>query len=103
MATSKIVTTEDLSAQVDTLKSDIAGLTKIIGDLTKTKGEQVADGVRAQANSAREAGEAQLAELQKHARSGAESAEEYVRNNPATALGIAAGIGVLVGLITARR
>ena len=103
MATAKTATTDDLSAQVETLKSDIAALTKTIADLTKAKGEEASDTLRARAESARATGDAQVAELQEQATQGMEAAEDYVRRNPATALGVAAGVGVLVGLLSARR
>jgi ElaB/YqjD/DUF883 family membrane-anchored ribosome-binding protein len=103
MATAKTPTTEDLVAQVEALKGDIATLTKMITELGRAKGDDLAGTVRQRAEHARDAGAAQLDEMQKQVLAGAESAEDYVRHNPAVALGLAAGIGVLVGLLTARR
>lgn len=103
MATAKTLTTEDLAAQVEALKADIATLTQTMTDLGRTKGGEVANTLRHQAEMARDMGAAQMAEMQKQVLAGAETAEDYVRRNPATAMGIAAAIGVLVGLMTARR
>ncbi|TYB89250.1 YqjD family protein [Oceaniovalibus sp. ACAM 378] len=103
MATTKTPTPEDLSMQIDQLKLDIALLTETITDIGKSKGDELADTVRSKARSARAAGEEQVAELQRRAQETANSAEDYVRANPAAALGIAAGFGLLVGLITSRR
>lgn len=103
MANQKTVTTEDLSAQVDQLKNDIAGLTKTISDLGRARGDQMAASVKDHAHAAKEAGEAHLADLQNSALRTAESAEDYVKRNPATALGIAAGFGFLVGFLGSRR
>lgn len=103
MATTKTPTTEDLAAQVEALKDDIATLTKTITELGRAKGDDLASTLRSQAEQARTAGTEQLNQVQKQILAGAESAEDYVRHNPAMALGLAAGIGVLVGLLTARR
>lgn len=103
MATPRNVTTEDLSVQVEQLKTDISALTQTIADLSANKGEELADTVRRRAETARARGEAQLHDLQRQARDGLDGAEDYVRRNPATALGIAAGVGVLVGMLSARR
>ncbi|NCO20752.1 MAG: DUF883 domain-containing protein [Rhodobacterales bacterium] len=103
MATAKTPTIEDLSEQLEALKADIATLTHTIGDIGRSKGEEVAGTLRGQAEAARDAGAAQIADVQRQLVSGAHDAEDYVRRNPATALGIAAGVGVLVGLISARR
>ncbi|WP_206050359.1 DUF883 family protein [Oceaniglobus ichthyenteri] len=103
MANAKTPTTEDLSKQVDELKEDILKLTQTITDLSKAKGQELTGTVRQRADAARAAGEAQIAEFQSQAVAGFENAEDYVRRNPGTALGIAAGVGVLVGLMTARR
>jgi len=103
MATAKTPTIEDLSAQIETLQTDIATLTLTITDLVRAKGEDLADAVKGEARTARASAQLQIAEAQKHVLASAESAEDYVRRNPAAALGIAAGVGVLVGLISARR
>jgi len=103
MATAKTPTTEDLALQVEALKADIAALTQTLTDLGRAKGDEVAGTLRTQAVHARDAGAAQMATVQRQVLASAETAEDYVRRNPATAMGIAAGFGVLVGLMTARR
>ena len=78
-------TVDDLSAQIQILRDDIASLTSTMGDYGKAKAQEA----RSTAQDA--AAEAQM------------RAEEFVRSQPTTALGIAAGIGFLFGLVTARR
>ncbi|WP_099824317.1 glycine zipper domain-containing protein [Oceaniglobus indicus] len=102
MAT-KDITTEDLAKQVDQLKTDIATLTQSIGDLGRAKGEEVSRSVREQARAARAAGQDHLAAVQLQAEDKYRDAENYVRTNPAAAIGIAAGFGFLVGFLGSRR
>ncbi|WP_102110213.1 DUF883 family protein [Oceaniglobus roseus] len=103
MATIKEQTTEDLARQIEQLKADIGSLTKTITDLGKSSGSDFARTAREKAAAAREAGEDQVAYLQRQARDSLTEAETYVRTNPGTALGIAAGIGFLIGLLGSRR
>ena len=90
------VTVEDLSSQMEILKKDIAALTSSLGDYGKTKSQQMTRQAKDAVNDATTAGRVRALEAQA-------SAEEFVRTQPATALGIAAGIGFLVGIVTARR
>lgn len=89
--TTRNPTTEDLSRQVDALKADIARLTESLGGYGKAKGEQY----RTEAQRRAE-------ELRKEAQGRIEDVELYVRQNPAQALGIAAGVGLLIGLFSRR-
>lgn len=63
---SKSVSVDDLSRQIDILKSDIADFAGQLKRVGKTK------------------------------------AEEFIRTQPAIALGIASGVGFLIGLATAQ-
>lgn len=90
------VSIEDLSAQIEVLKSDISSLTSALGNYGKSKGEAAAESAKRTAQQARSAGEEKLLESQAQA-------EDFIRKQPATALGIAAGVGFLIGLVTARR
>ena len=87
---------EDLSAQIDILKNDIATLTTSVGEYSKSKGRAAADSARSTANDLATSGRVKALETQ-------DAAEEFVREQPAAALGIAAGLGFLVGLIATRR
>ena len=89
-------TMEDLSNQIAVLKNDIANLTSTMGDVGKAQANAAASTVKSTAANLKEAGQRKAVETQ-------DSAEEFIRTQPATALGIAAGAGFLVGLLTARR
>ncbi|MEH6648147.1 DUF883 family protein [Sulfitobacter sp.] len=82
---------EDLSAQIATLKSDLANLTQTMADLGAAKTTEAKT-----AENLQNAGRDKILEAQLQA-------EDFVQKQPATSLGIAAGLGFLVGMITARR
>ncbi|MHA3978398.1 DUF883 family protein [Halovulum sp. GXIMD14794] len=85
-------TLDDLQAQISALKNDIATLTETLKDYGKAQGEHLAA-----------KGEAKLTEAQAQAMRAYADAETTVREHPATAVGVAAGLGFLVGLMTGRR
>lgn len=84
-------TTEDLSRQVDALKADITRLTETLGDYGKAK-----------SNHYRSEAQRRADELRNEAQGRMQDVEVYVRQNPAQALGIAAGVGLLIGLFSRR-
>ncbi|NUH67009.1 DUF883 domain-containing protein [Sulfitobacter sp. S0837] len=90
------ITLEELSDQITLLKKDIASLTETLGEYGKAKSEEVRDTARGAAQDLSDAGRLKAMEAQKQA-------EEFLQTQPGTALGIAAGLGFLVGIITARR
>ncbi len=92
----KDITVEDLSIQMSILKDDIAALTGSVSDYSKTKARDAKDQARTTAHDYAEAGKEKAVEAQ-------QNAEAFIRTQPATAMGIAAGVGFLVGLIAARR
>ena len=87
---------EDLAKQIETLKADLATLTTSIGDVAKAKGIEGAAAAKLKAKQVTDAGREKALEAQLHA-------EDFIRTQPATALGLAAGLGFLVGMISARR
>lgn len=97
------VTSADLAKQVDVLRKDLGALTEIITDLGKSKGDDAVaaakakvDGVKEKATDTADIARLQAMELQGQA-------NDFIKNQPATALGIAAGIGFLVGFMGSRK
>ena len=93
----------DLSEQVETLRKDLASLTQTIADLGKAKGNEAVNAARAKVSDARDhaADAAETARLQ--AMEFQDKADSFIKHQPATALGIAAGIGFLIGFLGSRR
>lgn len=96
VATAKDISIEDLSNQISILKNDIAKLTGTMTEFGKSKSREAADHAKSTAQGIADTGRDKALEAQLHA-------EEFVRTQPATALGIAAGVGFLAGLIATRR
>nr|WP_319250013.1 DUF883 domain-containing protein [uncultured Celeribacter sp.] len=97
------VTTADLQAQIATLKEDISALTKTMADYGTAQGKAARTQAQEALEEARAKGAEQAAALQKTAVESYGQVEDKVRENPSASVGIAAGIGFLVGLVAARR
>lgn len=90
------VSVQDLSAQIETLKADLAKLTSSVSSYGQAKAYEAKDTAQKRASELTEAGMNKAYETQKQA-------EDFVRTQPAAAIGIAAGIGFLIGIVSARR
>ncbi|MEM8655274.1 MAG: hypothetical protein AAGF36_11050 [Pseudomonadota bacterium] len=106
--------TTDVTAQIETIKSDIATLTALIGDVATQKKDDAAaaasnTAAKLKTAAADQATMAQVraAEMGDAVRTAAEDGyaqtEDAIRRQPAMAVGIAASVGFLVGLLAARR
>jgi ElaB/YqjD/DUF883 family membrane-anchored ribosome-binding protein len=97
------VTTDQLVADLKTVMEDAEALLKATSTLT---GEKIQE-VRARAEESLRQAKERLSEVEeeamRRAREIADAADEYVHENPWQSVGIAAGIGLVVGLLLARR
>ncbi|GFE78576.1 membrane protein [Steroidobacter agaridevorans] len=97
------VTTDQLVADLKTVMEDAEALLKATSTLT---GEKVQE-VRARAEESLRQAKVRLSEVEeeamRRAREIADAADEYVQENPWQAVGIAAGVGLVLGLLLARR
>lgn len=93
----------DLAKQVAILRDDIANLTSIVADYGKAQGGQLKAVAADTANDLADTGAAAARSAKATAKEVYSRAEEGIRDNPASAVGIAAGLGFVVGLLTARR
>lgn len=97
------VTTDQLVADLKTVMEDAEALLKATSTLT---GEKIQE-VRTRAEESLRQAKARLGEVEeeamRRAREVADAADEYVRENPWQSVGIAAGIGLVVGLLLSRR
>jgi ElaB/YqjD/DUF883 family membrane-anchored ribosome-binding protein len=91
---------------VDKLLEDLQAVVADAEDLLKATAHQAGEKVqeaRAKAQESLSAARERLGDFQdgavQRAREYAEEGEEYVRNNPWQAVGIAAGVGLLVGVL----
>jgi ElaB/YqjD/DUF883 family membrane-anchored ribosome-binding protein len=97
------VTTDQLVADLKTVMEDAEALLKATSTLT---GEKIQE-VRARAEESLRQAKVRLSEVEeeamRRAREIADAADEYVHENPWQSVGIAAGIGLVIGLLLARR
>lgn len=97
------VTTDQLVSDLKTVMQDAEALLKATSTQT---GEKIQE-VRARAEESLQQARVRLNEVEeqalKRAREAASATEEYVRGNPWQSLGIAAGAGLLLGLLLGRR
>ena len=97
------VSTDQLVADLKTVMEDAEALLKATSTLT---GEKVQE-VRARAEESLRQAKVRLSEVEeealRRAREIADAADEYVQENPWQAVGIAAGVGLVLGLLLARR
>ena len=97
------VTTEQL---VDDLKVVMRDAEALIRATSAQTGEKIQE-VRARAEESLRQARDRLVEVEeealRRAREVAEATEEYVRDNPWQSLGIAAGVGLVLGILIARR
>jgi ElaB/YqjD/DUF883 family membrane-anchored ribosome-binding protein len=96
-------TIADLTKQIDTLRTDIANLTSLMGEVGTAKAMAAKDAAVEKVTELRREGERYAQEAGKMAHDGAEVALDAVRRQPATAVAVAVGIGFLVGLVTSSR
>jgi len=96
-------TTDQLMSDLKTVMSDAEALLKATSNQT---GERIQE-VRARAEESLRLARARVTQVEedalKAAREMAEATEEYVRDNPWQAIGVAAGVGLLLGLVLGRR
>lgn len=97
------LSSEDLESQIAALKADVAALTGTLKGMGVQQGEALKASAMDSASALRKRGEETAAEVQKTAQEYYATAETRVRDNPAAAVGIAAGVGFLAGLILNRR
>jgi ElaB/YqjD/DUF883 family membrane-anchored ribosome-binding protein len=97
------VTTDQLVSDLKTVMQDAEALLRATSSQT---GERIQE-VRARAEQSLQQARARLNELEqeayKRAQEVADATEGYVRENPWQSVGIAAGVGLLIGLLLSRR
>ena len=94
--------TQALKSQLEAIKGDVAQLTELLGEIGLRRKDETLDAAKARYKDLRAKGEAQYDDAQRYLSEQTDQAVEAVRRQPLTALGIAVGIGFVVGLISRR-
>jgi ElaB/YqjD/DUF883 family membrane-anchored ribosome-binding protein len=96
-------TPDDLGKQLETLRADVATLTETLGKLTRAEAQDAADGAKRVVDKARAGVAHEYEKVQSQALQAVDHADALIREKPAMAMGVAAGFGLLVGLMMSRR
>ena len=100
---SSTTSSEDVAKQIAALQADIAALTETVGDYGKTKAAELRGAAKEKGEDIRQKGEEHYEAMKGHAADLNAQANDFVAQKPAMALGIAAGVGFLVGMLSTRR
>ncbi|MGJ8616640.1 MAG: DUF883 family protein [Sulfitobacter sp.] len=93
----------DVADQLATLRADISTLTSTVSDLAKLKGAELSDAAKDQIASAKNVAAAQSEAAKQQAAQLQDQANEFVRTQPATAVGMAAALGFVIGMLMTRK
>jgi len=93
----------DLVTQIKILKDDIASLTQTVGEVGKAEASRAVTLAKVKGQEVKEAGEEKLTDARSLAESYGREAGIMVREQPATALGVAAGVGFIIGFLMSGR
>ncbi|WP_394178320.1 YqjD family protein [Yoonia maritima] len=93
----------DINKQMAVLREDIANLTATVADYGKAQGTQLKTAAIGTAANAAKAGAVTANAAKQKAEASYAEAENAVRANPGAAVGIAAGLGFVVGMLASRR
>ncbi|MEJ6396708.1 DUF883 family protein [Yoonia sp. 208BN28-4] len=94
---------DDLAEQIKILRDDLGSLTQTIADMGRATGENAVNAAKSKVNDVRDAAMDRAETAQLHAMEVKNQADDFIRTQPATALGVAAGLGFLVGFMSSRR
>lgn len=96
-------TQEELAAQVSQIKDDIGALTRMLAEYAGEKEERAEAALKAKAHAAKEQGAVAMKHAQEQAEKLGAQTHDFVTHNPGLALGVAAGLGFLIGAWGSRR
>lgn len=93
---------DDVKEQLSALRSDIAGLTSAMADYVKEQKNALQSRASSGIDAVKQAGKASLKATGDKASELKASTEDMVREHPASAIAISAGIGFVIGLLSRR-
>lgn len=94
---------DQLSAQVSALKDDISDISRTLGDLGRSSRDAASAQASETAAEMRAAGRQKVNDAQDMAENIGRQAGEAVHNQPMATMGLAVGLGFLLGFMTGRK
>ncbi|WP_299845932.1 hypothetical protein [uncultured Roseovarius sp.] len=95
--------TERLSAQIDALEDSIAKISKTLVEMGSARRDAVISDATEKVAHLKTSSEKHLQEMQDKAEDIANRTGDAVRRQPATAVGLAVGVGFLLGFLSGRK
>lgn len=96
-------TVEDLAAQLDTLRGDLARLSALAADFGRDRIGHASDRAHQHAANLGATAEREARHLRARASDFAHDVEGFMHERPATTIGLAVAFGFLVGMVSSRR
>ena len=96
-------TTEELLAEFQALVADTEKLLQTSTELAGEEADRLRDQLRSGLSRARESIDTAQQRVREHGKAAVDATEDYVGEHPWQAVGVAAGIGFLLGLLVGRR
>lgn len=93
----------DVADQLAILRDDISALTSTVAELAKLKGVEVSQATKDQIDAAKQTAATQARAAKDQAALLQDQANEFVRTQPATAVGMAAAVGFVIGIMMSRK
>ena len=93
---------DDLQAQIEAVKADLAAISNTLADLVRTSVREGRVRMESKAREYREKSAEQADAAWDEARAYGEALEERIVKNPLTAVLVALGLGFLIGLLSRR-
>lgn len=94
---------ESYKSDVVQLRKQIRKLTDTVNDITSDRGSELSDVLRANLQSVVHQGEEALAQVREQAEKVTADTQDAIAKNPLTAVSIALGVGVILGMISRGR
>jgi ElaB/YqjD/DUF883 family membrane-anchored ribosome-binding protein len=94
---------ESYKSDVVQLRKQIRKLTDTVNDITSDRGSELSDVLRANLQSVVHQGEEALSQVREQAEKVTADTQDAIAKNPLTAVSIALGVGVILGMISRGR
>lgn len=94
---------EDLMREVAALRADLGKITETLAAMGRAEAETVTEELRHKTRRARQQVEEELDHLRDTAENALDRADDMIRERPGLSMAIAAGLGLVVGLLLYRK
>jgi ElaB/YqjD/DUF883 family membrane-anchored ribosome-binding protein len=94
---------EDLMREIATLRTDLGKITETLAAMGRAEAQSMTDELRSKTRRTRKHVEDELDHLRDTAENALDRADDMIRERPGLSMAIAAGLGLVVGLLLYRK